>query len=465
MSRHRCQETQAQRTGERKVRMITRIEIDGFKSFDSFSIDLSPFTAIVGPNASGKSNLFDAIQLLSQLSDKDVRSAISGLRGEPEELFRTTRNGQREKITIAVELLLPESGVDPFGTEFTVKAQRLRYKVCLSIRKNEFGNIIGIFIDSEQCLRIKKSEDKSVFAARFSKKIGYGGNVGDFLVTEGDKNETRFRIRQDGPNKSGKPRIIPAREASQSALSTVASAEFPHLYAVKHFLSNISFLEINARNARRESDRFQTKIMLPDASNISAVLARIKEDTSTDANPEGSLAEISQSLSRLIPSAKRVISVTSVDKKEYSFEIEMVDGVRFSSRVISDGTLRLLSLITYLHDPNRSGLLCFEEPENGVHEGRIGALVEALREATEYPPDDYLQIIINTHSPAVMKSLKDSEIVAADIVTQIVNGASEKVTRMRRQPSPQTSMLDQGPDQTLTRFEIDRLLCSGADAA
>ena len=44
--------------------MITRIEIDGFKTFENFGLDLHPFTAIVGPNASGKSNLFDAINFV-----------------------------------------------------------------------------------------------------------------------------------------------------------------------------------------------------------------------------------------------------------------------------------------------------------------------------------------------------------------------------------------------------------------
>jgi AAA15 family ATPase/GTPase len=79
-------------------KMITRIEIDGFKSFENFSIDFSPFSAIVGPNASGKSNLFDAIQLVSQLSKKDIRSALLDLRGEPEELFRKSGSGTREKL-------------------------------------------------------------------------------------------------------------------------------------------------------------------------------------------------------------------------------------------------------------------------------------------------------------------------------------------------------------------------------
>jgi AAA15 family ATPase/GTPase len=31
--------------------MITRVEIDGFKSFRNFAVDLEPLTAIVGPNA------------------------------------------------------------------------------------------------------------------------------------------------------------------------------------------------------------------------------------------------------------------------------------------------------------------------------------------------------------------------------------------------------------------------------
>lgn len=445
-------------------RMITRIEIDGFKSFDSFAIDLTPFSAIVGPNASGKSNLFDAIQFLSQLADKDIRSAFSGLRGEPDELFRRSKGNQRDRITIAVELLLPSRGVDPFRTEFEVKAQRLRYEVQIVMRRNPSGNLTGIFVDREQCLRIKKSEDKSTFVKELYKNTSYGGNISHFLTTE--KNEQGmpvFRIRQDGPNKGGKARILPASEASQTALSTIASAEFPHLYAVKEFLTGISFLEINAHNARRESDRFQTKYMLPDASNLSAVLARIKESTATDDQPEGALVDISNELSSLIPSARRVISVTSDDKKEYSFEVEMADGEKFSSRVISDGTLRLLALITYLYDPERAGLLCFEEPENGVHEGRIGSLVETLRAATQVSPDFNFQIIINTHSPAVMQHLADAEIIAADVVSRIISGEREKTTRMRREPTSQTSMFNEG--EHLTRFEIDKLLRTGTDAA
>jgi len=43
--------------------MSTRLEIDGFKGFEAFEIDLAPLTVIVGGNAAGKSNLFDVVTL------------------------------------------------------------------------------------------------------------------------------------------------------------------------------------------------------------------------------------------------------------------------------------------------------------------------------------------------------------------------------------------------------------------
>ncbi len=59
--------------------MITLIELDGFKTFQDFKLELSPFQVIVGPNGAGKSNLFDALRLLTRLVDTDLRSALKSL--------------------------------------------------------------------------------------------------------------------------------------------------------------------------------------------------------------------------------------------------------------------------------------------------------------------------------------------------------------------------------------------------
>jgi AAA15 family ATPase/GTPase len=58
--------------------MITYIKIHGFKSFHNFEMEFTPLTVVAGVNASGKSNLFDALQLLARLAEVDLKTAFSG---------------------------------------------------------------------------------------------------------------------------------------------------------------------------------------------------------------------------------------------------------------------------------------------------------------------------------------------------------------------------------------------------
>lgn len=67
--------------------MITRIEMDGFKTFQDFRLELAPFQVIIGANGAGKSNLFDALRLLAHLAESDLRAAFQAVRGESGELF------------------------------------------------------------------------------------------------------------------------------------------------------------------------------------------------------------------------------------------------------------------------------------------------------------------------------------------------------------------------------------------
>src|ERR1039457_4292289 len=110
--------------------MITRIEIDGFKTFSNFVMEFTPFTIIAGANASGKSNLFDALNLLSNLSDKDIRSAFKNLRGDAEEQFtQFSTTDFSDKITLSVEMLVDKTVKDNWGEETTIKYTRLRYEI------------------------------------------------------------------------------------------------------------------------------------------------------------------------------------------------------------------------------------------------------------------------------------------------------------------------------------------------
>ena len=71
--------------------------------------------------------------------------------------------------------------------------------------------------------------------------------------------------------------------------------------------------------------------------------------------------------------------------------------------------MRLLVLCLLLYDERFQGLLCFEEPENGIHPYRIKAMVKLLRLlSTNFEDEDDLlrQVIVNTHSPVLLGWLK-----------------------------------------------------------
>lgn len=442
--------------------MLTRIEIDGFKTFEKFELDLRPFTAVVGPNASGKSNLFDAMQLLAAVTDHDIHSAMQGLRGEPEEFFRQTSEAVSEQMSFAVEVLLDAEGTDDFGRAYKVPAQRLRYELTLEMKNGHDGGPRGVFVKNECCVAIKRSDEHADYLE--ARKPSYGRYTTPFIRR--DENGDALLVRQDGPSKSGSPMRLSLREASRTALSTITTAEFPHLYALRKTLKALRFLEINPTAARSANDRFEKTTLHANASNLAAVLNRLRDQTRNERRPDGVLSDIASDLSSLIPSVCNV-RVQADDQRQYSFSVGFTGEMSFSSRVISDGTLRILALLTILNDPDRRGTLCFEEPENGVHEGRIPSLIEFLRVATEIDPDPAyptFQVILNTHSPKVMAALQDTEIVAADVVTRVdpVHGLRTSHTRMRSGVKPSGDLIE--PERYLVRAEVDRLLQRSGDA-
>jgi predicted ATPase len=446
-----------------ELAMLTRIEIDGFKSFENFGLDLLPFTAIVGPNESGKSNLFDALRFLSLLAQFDIRTAMIGIRGEPEELFRQTSTGLAEKMSFALEMLIGRTNIDAFGQKYETPVRRLRYEVSLGLGRDKEGVAKGVFLLQEKCVPIAKVDERAKYLR--GKRGLYNSRVNPFIRLSDDR--SAIEVRQDGPTKHGKPSKFPLKEASRTTLSTISSSEYPHLYAIKEVLTQTRFLEINPRAARLANDRFEERSLRPDASNLAATLAHLKDETGTKDRPNGVLSEITADLATMIPSVRGLEVGAIPESRQYSFSLKLSDELQFSSRVISDGTLRLLALLTLLNDPNRGGTLCFEEPENGVHEGRVPKLVEILRESATigaHEDDRSFQILVNTHSPKFMSCLNKEEIVAADTVI-IINPASKtKSSRTRMRAGGAEPSLFPTSDR-LSQFEIDKLLQSQVDAA
>lgn len=449
--------------------MLTRIEIDGFKTFEGFGLDLGPMQVILGPNASGKSNLFDAIRLLSQLAGTDLLTAVKGLRGEPVELFRVQADGSRStRMAFAVELLLAPEVRDPWGDTVKISHSRVRYEVEIELRQVSLG-LERLVVVKEAALPILPERDLwspgRELSPKFQQTFLKYGHSEPWLTTVEADDKRRFQILPDA--QAG--RAHSALSAEATVLSSITSAEFPHLYAIREEMRSWRVLQLDPSELRRPSLTTAALSLTPDGANLATVLARIQAETATESQPKGAIADIAADLTSLIPGVVDLNISFDKKNKEYQIEIGYRDGILFSSSVVSDGTLRVLALLTLLHDPKHRGLVCFEEPENGVHPFRLKTLIQRLREGVTDPASEeldetepFFQMLLNSHSPVVLSCLEDGEAMFADMVS-VVNrevGFVSRKTRIRPVETQKRQRTASSEPEYLSRFEVERYLHS-----
>ncbi len=247
----------------------------------------------------------------------------------------------------------------------------------------------------------------------------------------------------------------------------MTTAEFPHLYALRDELGSLRYLQLDPAAERRPSSLDVADVLEPDGSNLAAVLYRIKAETATPTEPKGAIADVLADLSEIVPGVIDLNVVRDEQRREYRLDIKVRDGLELSSRVVSDGTLRVLALMTLLHDPAQRGVICFEEPENGVHKRRLQSLIRKLKDACADPHADevdqdapLLQMIVNSHSPVVAQTVRD-ELILAEMVNSFEptrSGVSRR-TMMRPVYLSEQAELDLGDaPRAVTASELERIV-------
>lgn len=386
--------------------MITKININGFKSFYKFEMNFTPFTVIAGPNGSGKSNLFDALQLLSRLAECDLKTAFSKQRGNSSELF-TKFGGEQfaHEMEFEVELLINRTISDNWGGVAQLNNTRLKYILTIGLEKNDYG-LDDLVVKHESLEKIPPNDDLFLkllpsHSNKYWKTMKSGGTKAPFIQTEIRNNVTTIKIRQDG-KQGGK--ATPASSVSQTVLSSINSVDFPHVFAVKEEMRKWKFLQLSPEYLREPTrqDINLSDNLTSGGKNLAAALFRIKKAD------EYNLMDISKKLSLFLPDFTEVNVYDDKVNQQYIIKLKEENQREFSSRVLSEGTLRLLALCILESDDQHNSLLCFEEPENGVHPFRLNAMAQLLKDlSTDFSEDDdsLRQVIINTHSPALIKVL------------------------------------------------------------
>ena len=410
--------------------MLTRLEVDGFKNLVEFSLDFGPYTCIAGPNGVGKSNIFDAIRFLSLLTDHTFNDAALQIRnageesGEIEDLFFYGAGQRRRIMKFAAEMIVGDNVRDDFGREAKVSSSFLRYEVAFRYVPPSLttGYLGGLVLEEEKLEHITKGQATHHLRFphnknKFRDSVVYNNRrlSAGFISTQTDP-QTELKaifVHQDGGSRSH-PRPSPAQGATRTIIGTENTSATPTILAARREMQNWRVLALDPA-AMRRPDRFtQTPGIAANGAHIPATLQHLSNlAVENGERPDVVCQMVSIILSGLVP--VKLVSIAKDDvRKLLSLEIEEQSGITLRANSISDGTLRFLALAALTEAVDDNGVFCIEEPENGIHPAKLGAmnrLLHGLAVDVEEPVDvenPMRQVIVATHSPYFVQ-LQDKE--------------------------------------------------------
>lgn len=355
--------------------MLKKLIIKGFKSLEDVAVEFPRMAVLFGPNAAGKSNLLDAIQALSRVgTSRTLSDALSEpIRGYPIEAFAFPAGG-------LAALLSQTSASFSLETELDVGKEHFLYNYRLTVEIQPGSGSLSV-----------QDEYLATLGSRGEPK----GNPSIERV------EDQLRIRRK--SKPANPRREDVGQ-NYAILSDPrwSGVEYRAIERCRNELSGwrTYYLDprVAMRSARPPSDVRDIGVL---GEDIAPFLYRLR------AEQPKRFDAVKRTLRSLIPSVEDL--TVDLDKKRGTLDILVRQGGKeFSSRIVSEGTLRVLALCALTVNPWSGSLLAFEEPENGVHPRRLELIVELLGSLAA---DQGRQVIVTTHSPlfcnAVLKLAKD----------------------------------------------------------
>jgi predicted ATPase len=408
--------------------VLTRLQIQGFKNLRSVDIKFGPFTCIAGANGVGKSNLFDAIHFLSLLANKTIHEAAAYIRDESgrssdiRSLFHIGPKGPESKIRFVADMIIPKTGMDDFNQEASATTTFLQYELELRWVKEGQGGRIAIAL--ERLAQLPRSRAKEFlgfpFSRQWEQEVLIGKRNVPYLST--DTNEQKMLIikrHQDGGS-SGKPLPVPADNLPRTLLSRSDAFEAPTALCARREMESWIQLQLEPSSLRVADTFSASPTLSASGAHLPSTLYRLT--TAPGVDPDAVFQTLTNRLKELVPEI-RSIRVDRDEKRElFTLKAVLRDGTEHEARSLSDGTLRFLALTVLEVDPAFQGVVCFEEPENGIHPKRLPAIIRLLQEIAVNPmePADesnpLRQVIINTHSPAVvLQVLEESLLIARGV--------------------------------------------------
>ncbi len=423
--------------------MLTRFKVTGFKNLVDVDLRFGPFTCIAGSNGVGKSNLFDALRFLNALSRVPLLEAAKEVRGgktaDVRGLFHRVGDTYDNMMSFEAEMIVPRSGKDDLGQEAEASMTFLRYKLTLGYRPGDGG----LEIQHEELVHINKGDaNRNIlfpYTYEWLESAVVGRRTSPFISTiEEEPGNKIIYLHQDrGEKGSGKPAPRRANSLPRTVLQGANAAENRTAVIARREMQSWRLIQLEP-SALREPDEFNAPSRLSEhGSHLPAMLFRLAQS-----DEARTYAAVANRLSELIADI-RAVGVDRDEKLErLTLWAQADDGTPHAARSLSEGTLRFLALTVLEQDPDAQGVLCLEEPENGIHPARIPAMIRLLTDIavdTDHAvgrDNPLRQVIINTHSPAVVGEVNSADLVGAELLEQVKAG--QRFKSVVFQPLPGT---------------------------
>jgi len=365
------------REGDTPFAVLKHIRFLRWKSFQDATLYMDPLTVLIGTNASGKSNALDGLQFLNRTAlGKELGVALAG-----DPILSPLRGG--------VEWAASQ-GASQFTLEVSIQGEEQRTEY-----------VYQITVDTQPRVQLSGESLKRVRRRPGTDSKPYVLNLLTTDPPERDSPSITARLYngKSGTRKDGL--------RSASLLSQLVGLPLPQevvtgLNAVSRALRNIFILDPIPSGMRGYSPF--TESLRTDAANMAGVLAAL---------PERQKASVEATLTyyiRDLPErdVRRVwaepVGRFKTDAMLYCEEAWIPHGpsTTIDARGMSDGTLRMLAILTALLTRPEGSMLVIEEVDNGLHPSRSHLLLRMLKEVGERRKID---ILVTTHNPALLDAL------------------------------------------------------------
>ncbi|OQX27511.1 MAG: hypothetical protein BWK80_04960 [Desulfobacteraceae bacterium IS3] len=328
--------------------MLKQIKIKGYKSLKDQEIDLSRINVLIGPNGGGKSNLISFFKMINFMLSENLQLYIARSGGADSLLFYTS------KTTLQIESTLTFETDAGFNTHYMRLVHAAQDTLIFADERVSFS----------QKGRPPETAPKTFFGA---------GHKESGLINPPESNDTH-RVMQRLMNQC---RYFQFHDTSETA-------------GIK-------------QNSYVEDNRY----LRSDAGNLAAFLYTLRETATPYYDRIISiLRQVMPFFDNFVLERSRFNSnQIMLNWKEKNSDIMM------GPHLLSDGSLRMMALVSLLFQPEKSlpDVILIDEPELGLHPYAIGILVSLIRYAS-----NYTQIIIATQSAELMDYFEPDEIIITE---------------------------------------------------